>query len=154
MNNKKYIEETKKLRNALEQGFFSLGERLYKIRTEKLYEGQYESFSEFVIEGMKMTESTASRLITVYQTFVLEYKMDESKIAEVGWNLLYNIGRIVSTKSEALEFINKAKVMTNKDIDSELREFKYGKDCPHQWSELHLRICSKCGQKEKIYETS
>lgn len=149
--NQSYLKETLLLKKRLESSFLSLGERLMRIRDERLWEGSYENFVEFLHEA-RLSEGTASRLISVHQRFILDFKMKHERIASIGWSTLYEIGKEVSTKKEAEEFIEKALVLRRGDVQDDLREKKTG--CRnHSWGEkIILRRCETCGKTVKDYE--
>lgn len=153
ITNTNYCEETRKLKGALETGFIKLGERLKKIRDERLYEGRWNNFEEFVAD-MQMSEATASRLITVYSKFILEYGMDSDEIGSIGWSTLYVLAKSVDNKKEAKEFVEKALVCKRSDLEEELREKKAkanSRECEHDYFEVHFKQCKKCGVRVKIY---
>ncbi|MDL5400733.1 hypothetical protein QSI00_24520, partial [Escherichia coli] len=79
--------------------FLLLGERLKKIRDEKLYIPSFEAFWCFAEEEIKLSESTCSRLISVYEKFILEWNIDPADVVAIGgWNEAYLIGKIATTK--------------------------------------------------------
>ena len=61
ISDRKFLRETLELRQSIEEGFLSLGERLKKIRDERMYEVDYESFDHFLSE-LKVSPGTASKL--------------------------------------------------------------------------------------------
>jgi hypothetical protein len=151
MDSNNYLKETIKLVRTLENGFLKLGERLGKIRDKRMWEESgYETF-ELYLEEAKITPATASRLITVYNTFVIGYEMDEEKLSGIGWSVLYLLAKDVKNKKDAEEFVEKAMIMKRSDIEEELRDRRVV--CSkHDWEELYIRFCKKCNKKEKIYE--
>jgi len=148
--NQEYLKETLTLKKRLESSFLELGRRLMKIRDEQLWNGSYDTFVEFLHEA-RLSEGTASKLIAVHQTFVLDYKMKSDNLAVIGWSTLYNISKGVDNKKEAEEFVGKALLLRRTDIDEELREKRTG--CKeHQWGEkIILRKCIKCSKIIKDY---
>lgn len=147
-----YCKETVLLKNKLEESFLELGERLYKIRNERLYEQEgYESFALFVWE-LKMSESSASKIISVYEKLILELGVEKEKVIAVGgYSIAYPIAQFVKTKDEAENWLDKGAVLTKKDIEEEIREVKKGIHTCDMY-ELHIKQCKICGKKEKVYE--
>ncbi len=140
---------TLKLKKTLESGFLSLGEKLKKIRDERLWESNWESF-ELYLEDARITPATASRLITVYETFVLDYGMKEESLGSIGWSVLYEISLKSETKSEAKEFVEKAMVMKRDDLMHELKSKKRNQDCKHP-KKYQIEVCPDCPFKRRIY---
>lgn len=149
-----YCEETRLKVRELEGSFLVLGERLKKIRDEKLFIGQWETFEEY-LEDVKLTAPTASKLINVYQKFLVEWQFRQEKLMEAGgWSVLYPILRIATSKEEAEEWVDKACVLSRKDLEKEITEAKTGIDmskCKHHDTYV-LKVCRTCGHKEKVLD--
>ena len=143
-----YCQQTLALKKTLESGFLTLAERLKKIKEEGLWEAEWGSFAEFLME-MKISEATASKLISVYDKFVLEYGIDQEKLAGVGWSSLYEILPLCDTVGSAREMVEKATLLKRDELREEVREARVG-ECDHEWVEVHLRQCTKCAKREKI----
>ncbi len=121
---------------------------LMRVRDEELYLATHDSFVEFVW-ALKMTESSASKLINIYQLFVIKRGATEEELLEAGgWTTLYKIKDFDDYK----KWIEKAKVLSPKDLDIEIKEAKTGivqAECEHEFIDFHY--CTKCHAKEKIY---
>jgi hypothetical protein len=144
-----YCNDTLQLKTTIEKGFLMMGERLYKIRAEKLYSPQWSSFAEYLEEFGNMSQGTASKLINVYLRFVKEFEIDESKLLQAkGWTNLAKIAAISRTKEEAEEWVDKAIVLTARDLDREITEYTKGTDmikCEHKHDEVMLlHTCIDC----------
>ncbi len=123
IQNLKYCEETLALKEGLELGFLTLGERLLRIRDERLHAPQWEDFDEFVAE-LKMAPSTVSRLIGIYQKLVLEYKIAPAQIGKAGgWTVVAEV--FVEAKTGVLQ-----------------------RDCKHA-DTYTIKICRDCGERTK-----
>lgn len=147
-----FCQDTIELKRHLEGGFIDLGRRLYQIKQKEMwYDAGWSSFDEFTAE-LKMSPANCSKLISVYEKFVLEYNIPEQKLIEIGsWSSLYSIGAKTETKEEAEDWIDKARLMRREDIQSELKSKSVGEHT-HEWSEIHIRQCSICGERQKIYD--
>lgn len=147
-----FLEETIQLKNSLEESFIHLGERMLRIRDERLYEGKYENFEEFLGE-LKISPATASKMINIYQTFVLKFEFSRQELIEAGgWTGLYKISSLCKTKDEAKEWVKKAKELSSEDLDIVVREEKSGVaqyECPHNEETYTIMVCKKCGDKIK-----
>lgn len=137
-----------KLKNQIETAFIALGKLLYDIKEQRAYEQEYETWVLFLME-VRLTESTASKLMKIYETLVLGYKIPEDRIASAGgWTVVYDLLPLATTKETAEEWLDKATQMTRTDIQREIKESKTGipmTDCEHEWASFQL--CRKCGLK-------
>jgi hypothetical protein len=150
-SNTELLSETIQLKKNLEKNFFELGARLQKIRDEQLYRGVYYSFKDFLDE-MKLTESFASRLITVHKRFIGEFQMNPDDLASIGWSSLYQIAKHTKDREEATELVGMANLVRREDLEDELRERRSG--CQnHQFTEevLILKKCKNCGKMIREY---
>lgn len=151
---RKYLDDTLALRQNLEEGFISLGERFKKIRDERLYEGVYDSFKEFLDEA-RTSEATASKLITIYEKLVEGYNFPRERLAMIGWSSAYEIAKYSKTKKEAGELISIGSGARRSDLQDEIRERKTG--CSeHQFNgeRLVLKRCITCGKWVREYDIS
>lgn len=153
-NNHEYLEGTIALRHQLEEGFLVLAERLKKIRDHHLYQHEYESFDEFLLE-LRISRSTAYKIIGVFEKFVVLGEIEPERVARNGWgNLCLFLGQ-VHDKQSAREIFDRVAPLGRTDAMRELTEIKTGKPmatCAHDWQEVHLNQCRICGLKEKAYE--
>lgn len=147
-----FCEDTKKLARGLKTGFILLAERLHRISKQKLYKPTYEHFYEYCDE-IEMREDTASRLVNIYETFVLQHKMPIEEIKEVDYSKLYIIKKVADTKETARHWVEEAKVLTYRDLKKRVAEFTTGVDqmtCSHGNTYL-VRCCRECGEKWEEY---
>ena len=134
--------------------YLKMGEMLYNIREERLYEPSWESWDEYTLEFKDLSKSSVSKIISIYQTFILKYAVSPEKLQNIGWTKLYSLIPVSTTKKEAMEWIKKADVLTRSDIDKELLEAKNGIEmakCFHSNAYI-IKVCPDCGNKERIYE--
>lgn len=149
-----YLEQTKALKDKLEEGFLTLGERLFKIRTEELWKNGHDSFPLF-LEEMKMSEATASKLINIYRKFVVQYGFSEERlVAAGGWTQLAEILPYAKDKEAAERLVEKSITLTRKHLRDELSEERTGVSqakCLHANS-YTIHVCRDCGFKERIFD--
>lgn len=153
VKNHKYLSDTIELVNGIERGFLSLGERLKKIRDEQLYAPEYESFYDFLVD-CRMTESKASKVISVFETYIEKYGLDANDVASVGWSLLYEAIRVIKSPEQAKETLHELKHRQDKDGRDYIRQLRSGVDqdaCQHQDTYL-ITVCRQCGTKIKTHE--
>lgn len=148
-----YLEETLFLKQKLEKNFLELGQRLMKIRDEQLFLATHTSFFEFLGEA-KMTESTASKMISIYSHYLLHLGVSaERVIASGGWTTAYKVKDLATTKEEAEDILDKAAIWSPKDLDIYLKEKKSGiiqAECQHL-DTVDMRWCKVCNEKTRIY---
>ena len=149
-----YLEETVSLKQNLEKNFLQLGQRLLKIRNDQLFLATHSSFVEFLWD-LKITESTASKMINIYDHFVLELGVTEQKVLDAGgWTTAYKLKDLATTKSEAEEVLSLAATWSPKDLDAYIKEKKTGIEqgkCSHAET-IDFRYCKVCFNKERIYD--
>lgn len=149
-----FCNEAIAIKNKIEKNFLELGSYLYTIRTQKLYEGQWENFAYFLME-MNLTESTASKIISVFEKYVLEYNIPDNEIIEAGgWTKLYTTLPLVSSQEDAKYWIGQSKVLTQKDLSKTIIERKSGvemAECKHK-NTYQVTICKDCGDRFRAYD--
>ena len=151
----KYLEETIDLKKTVEGGYLALAERLSKIHSEEMYLPEYESWHQFLDE-MDLSEATASKLINIWNRFVIEYGVPKrTLLAAGGWSHAAEILPYAKDKATAEKLLDKITGLMPGDKRRMIRELRTGIDperCRHDW--YTVRICSKCQSREKIYEQS
>lgn len=145
-----YCASTIELKKTIESGFIALGERLARIKSEKMWESQWNSLSEYLAE-MAITDATASKMIAVYETYVKKFGLDEKLLVEAGWSTLYEARDLVSgsSREEAEATVRKVSLLKRDDTRQLVREHKHG-ECDHNWFEVHIRQCRNCHRREQI----
>lgn len=139
-----FLKETIKLKVDTEAAFLELAARLYKIHTDNLWKGEYESYEEFLLEA-RISKATASKLETVYATFILKHKIPKTMLAEAGWSSLYAIASRSDTKEKAVELVERAVSLTRDDLTRSLQNEDGKQDrCPHTKTHV-IKICDNCG---------
>lgn len=142
----KYVKETLKFRDTIEGAFIALGERFNRIKEEVLWNGMYGSFSEFLAD-MHVSESTASKLVQVYRVYIVEHKIKPERLAKIGYSNLYAAIPLLE-KHGIDEVIQKALLLRRDDISVEARDQREDA-CSHDYEKVTIRVCTKCGGKEK-----
>lgn len=154
LSNYNYLEDTKKLKQTIETSFLTLGERLSRIRNEKLFLPSYETFEDFLLDA-KLSPATASKLINIYEKFYIEWKFKTDELVEAGgWSVVATLLPICKDRESAEEWLHKSHHLSRPDLEKEIKEMKTGipmKDCKHEDSYV-LRVCRTCGFKEKVLD--
>lgn len=148
-----YCNDTLALKNSIEIDFLELGKRLKNIRDNRLFESQWESFSEYVLEFKNLSEGTVSKLINIYEKFVVEYGFAPEQIAEAGgWTVLAETLPVVKTAKQAEHWLLQATALTRSDLRRSISEQKTGieiENCTHP-RKYTLCICPDCALREKV----
>jgi hypothetical protein len=150
-----YCNDVIDLKKQIEVTFLSLGERLEKIRDEKLYSPQWETFELFLMDA-DISPATASKLINIYQRFHKRLGFTVEQLAAAGgWSKLAPLLPVVTTREEGEDWIlNRLPVLSRQDAEKEIAEFKTGismADCEHHNSYI-IRVCRDCHDRIRIYE--
>ncbi len=146
-----YCEQAIKLKQHAEVTFIALAGHLMKIRDEKLWNAGYTSFEEFLDE-LKISPATASKLISIYQKYVIEYGFtDEELSAAGGWSVLAETLPLIGSRSLAEEWLVKSATLSLRDIRKEALEAKKGiittsttTTCEHH-NKMLIEKCIDCG---------
>lgn len=114
-------------------------EVLYKIFAEKLWEGRFTSWNEFVksTDGLAKSPSWASKNLAVYEHFVINAGMSQDEL-EMDTEKLYLASKTDGTPAEQL---NRAKTLDREDLRIEGSEI-----VPHtpEW----VKTCKICNVSE------
>lgn len=149
-----YCSETIALKQNLERNFLELGAHLLKIHDERLYLGQFEEFGLF-LEEMQLDASVASRLMSVYKTFVVKYGIHPDKILKIGgWSNAYRVSKVVKSREEAENLLEKLSLLPSQARNVEIAEKATGikqEECLHP-KMYKICVCPDCRYKEKIYD--
>lgn len=148
-----YCQHALDLKKQIELRFLELGQVLWEIREGRKYEAGWSSWIEFEME-LGLAPSTVSKLLNIYQKFVLEYEFSAQKIIEAGgWTKVALLLPLVDSKESASDWLETASHTTYRDLGINVREAKTGKeqkDCSHS-DAYTIRVCPDCGDRERIY---
>jgi len=149
ITNHKFLQETVELKSTIEQSFLALAERLYKIRGERLWDGEYDTFDEFLTE-LDLSAATCSKLCSIYEHWILKAGVKVEALGKCAWSSLYEAIPLLE-KGNANELAEELKLLTRADAIEKVRETM--KPCErHDWQDVHFRQCENCGKREKIYQ--
>lgn len=144
-----YCTETIQLKRTIQSAFLTLAERLYNIKRDEMWTTNWGSWQEY-LEELDVSEATASKLIKVYEVYVIQYKIDEVKLVKLGWDSLYSaIPLIAESEKKPIEVVEDFSHLRKADQREVLREAKKG-PCEHNWEEISMRRCSHCGKMERV----
>lgn len=149
-----YCEDTISQKHVLEMAWLDLCKRLKEIRDGEMFKGRWDSFEDFLNDPqMGMDKSTASRMITIHEKLILEYKVKPTVIANAGgWTKVAEVMPVINTKEDAEEWLSKCEHLSKADVRKEVKRVQSqidGKDCKHKDTyQLVLKVCRYCGDKE------
>lgn len=154
--NYEYCNETLSLKNRLELSYLELAERLHKIQLNRMFEPNYDTFEEFLME-MKLSMATASKLINIYLRFVIKFKIQPRLLADAGgWSVVAELLPYAENKTSAERWLRQAKSNTRSDLRKSLMEVKTGiimSSCKHKRQEkITFFKCLDCGETHREYE--
>lgn len=144
-----YLNTTLSLRNQIEAGFLELGKRLHTIKSGELWKANYSTYQEFLAE-MRFSEATDSKLRTIYQRFILEYKLPVEKLSQIGWSSLYMLATKVDDKQTALDIIEYGRDLKRDDFADAVRSATVGAHRCLDTKKVVLIICGICGKARKV----
>ena len=136
-----FLRETIDVIRQIETRFLELGSRLYKIRTEELWNSSYDSYAEFLTEA-KLTQGNASMLASVHEHYVVLGGATQEKLAGIGYSSLYQAIPLIE-KDGVEKVIEKARLLTRDELKQEVREEKHGA-CSHPETFV---LCSSCHKR-------
>lgn len=137
----KYLNVTIKLAKAIAQSFLALGERLMIIRNEKLWRTGYESFGEFLKET-DLSEGNASKLIQVYEHYVLKFNIPKELVSTKPYSTLYHMKKELDTKEKAEKFLEDSDGLT-RDEAVRLHRERLNPNCEHK-NTYTVTFCRDC----------
>ncbi len=140
------------LKKDIEINFLTLGEYLYYIKENQLYEPNWSSFEEFLFD-LKLSSNTSNKLIQIYKKFILSYGFTSQEVIDAGgYSLLADVLPMISSRKSAEKWLNLTTVLTRQDLRKEIKEAKTGiqmKDCKHA-NTYKVEICRDCGERWQI----
>lgn len=146
-----FCAHTIAFKHFIETQWLELAGQLKQIRDKELFKGRWESFEDFLGDPtMAMDKGTASKMINIYEKFILEYHIKESRIAQVGgWAKVAEILPVVKNKKSAEEWLDSAASLSKADLRKEIHEERSGiqmSKCKHEDYYI-VKICRCCGDK-------
>lgn len=153
LKNLDFCNKTIQFKKDIEKNFLLLGEHLKSIRDAQLYKPQWENFMVYC-EELDMSESTASKLINIYEVFVLTLGIPTAELTSTkGWSSLAEALPLVKSKEEADRILHLRETLTAKDFRDTIRAEKRGTSldtCDHADSYL-VRVCRTCGGRHQEF---
>lgn len=144
-----YCDATIALAKKIGNSFMELAMRLHNIRSRALWQDSWDSWEEFVCH-LDISQATASKLIKVYEHYVIDHGIEKSVLADAPWSNLYELMPTATTKELAVGAVEKSKLLRREEVREEAREAKHGK-CNHEDEfEVHIMQCRRCGARRSL----
>ena len=118
------------------QNLMAGAELLHKIKAEELWKGKHESFSEYLEEDCQISDGMASKLIQVWQFYVIEGGFRGEKMIGADIEKLYMAAKLKSSPEKAL---SQALTLTRQELKSELND--PDDTCKHPAT---YKVCTIC----------
>ncbi len=119
---------------------------LHEIAKDELWRGSYSSFAEYLELECQISQGFASKLIKVYQSYVVEGGLSLRKLEGVDYERLY---MAIPLKMPADDRVEQAMQLSRSDLRESLRSEKHG-DCTHPKGQQEVFYrCKVCGKFHK-----
>lgn len=149
LNQNDFVRETIDLVKSIETRFLELGARLYKIREDRLWEGTYDSYNDF-LHVIHLTPGNASILASVHKNYVVDGGIPTESLAGISYSNLYEAIPLIEKEGVTVAAV-KAETLTRAEIKDEVRDQKFGEHEHVISSDERWGVCS-CGKFIRVYE--
>ncbi len=116
--------------------------RLHEISTLKLWEASYSSFGEYVEQECQLSAGYASKLIKVYEYYIIKSGLSPKKLEAVDMEKAY---MAISLTGNPEHKLIKAQEWTRQDLKDQLAAGPNGEDCAHKVL-IVKHFCKACSR--------
>lgn len=141
MNPANFLRDTIDLVKQIETRFLELGARLYRIKTDELWSGGYESFQEF-LDTARINPGHASILVSIHKHYIVDGGVPQKELAGVGYSNLYEAIPLIE-RDGIEKAVRIAQTLTRAEIKQEVREEEHP-NCTHGET---ITICAACHKR-------
>lgn len=147
--NEEYLRTTRELVTSIQTRFLELGARLFKIREEKLWQGSFDSYVDF-LDSARIGEGQASIFASIYKNYVLDGGIDMQRLAQIGYSNLHKAIPLIEREGVEVAVV-KAQTLTREEIKDEVREAEHGvhEHTPKDDKRFAFCQCGKLFQHEE-----
>lgn len=124
------VYQTRELLHAVRGSLIRVAQNLYQIKSS----GQFENWGDFCQNELDISESFASKLLTVNRVFLLEAGISPEKLEGIDYEKLYAASKLEGTPEEKLA---KAQTLTRRELKEEKNEEDIHDHEP-------ITICKRC----------
>lgn len=147
MTNTEYLRATVDLVKQIETRFLELGARLYKIKDKQLWQGDYDSYQEF-LDSAHINPGHASILTKIHQHYMVNEGVEFKQLGAIGYSNLYEAIPLIE-KEGVEKAILKAATLTRAEIKDEVRDVKHGVH-DHTVGKERWGSCETCGRFVRV----
>lgn len=116
--------EIKRLNRVVGEAYYKVGELLWHVSNSKMYSGWgYASFDEYTHSEMGYGERKAQQLIRLWKKLHVDLGVQDEQMLGVGWSHAREIVSVATT-SNVNEWLTKARELTVKQVQDEVKESK------------------------------
>lgn len=116
-------ERIKQRKKIIEYNWLAMGEDLLMVLEEELWDREnYDSFAQYLNQpGIDMQKSTAYGFIKVFKKYVLEWKINQDLLLDVGKaKLMLLLEKGAITEESVIDQLHMAKTLSKRDLMHEL----------------------------------
>lgn len=139
--NEQLIVETRELLHAVRGSLIHVAQNLYRIKTEGIWEGRASSWSEFCESDLQISQSQASKLLSIHQHFIVDGGLQPEDLIGTDYEKLNAVRKLPGTVQEQMSI---ARTLSRKEIRD---SFSESIQCEHTKTYV---ICADCGTR--IYD--
>lgn len=115
------------LKDRLEEDFIALGELLSEMKRMRTFKIKgYLNFREFIESEFNMSNSLASKLISIYDIYIKDMNVDSETVKEIGMDRLNLIKPLIKDSAYEVqeEWLKQAEEMTHQDLREKIKEIR------------------------------
>ena len=141
----------------IEWKFITVGGLLHKIKNERLWKAGWGSWAEYQMD-FGMTQTDISKLMNIYDIFILHYEFKPLEIVEAGgWRKVGELLPLVRLKTaprgEVEGDLGISLAQPREDLRLTVADIKRGAVCEHEHTRrLVLDICEDCNERWTVPE--
>ena len=133
------LEECSSCFTSARQNLIRGARYLHDISVGKLWQDNFSSFGEFVEQECQISQSFASKLIAVYNHYLVSGGVSQRNLEGVDAEKLYLALKLPGSPEEQL---TKAKTLSRGELKQQKEFEETGEECKHT-----TLICAKCHAK-------
>lgn len=111
-------------------------ECLYQVKEQSAWESVADTFGEYVEQELGISQSFASKLLTVNRIYVIEGGVSQDKLKNIDYECLYLAGKTEGTVHEKIE---KARLLTRQELKLERNDAE-----ATSHTHVPITICKVC----------
>lgn len=132
------LEQTAECFSSARQNLMAGAAGLLKIKTEELWQGKYDSFSDY-LQDIQVSDGMASKLIATYKFYVIDNGFSQRKLESVDHEKLYMALKLPGTAEKKLA---SAQTLSRQELRQSVID--PNDECTH---ESIISICATCHKK-------